>query len=257
MITRHSKIACIVSNSTKAKTIFQRIASHVQFHRPEAGVDLILVVGGDGELLRAMHRYMHLRVPFYGINAGTIGFLANQPSGKLWDKLEKSLPTTLLPLEMTARNIDGEVYQALAMNEVYIFRTTNQAAKFTIKIDGIERIPELVADGALVATPAGSTAYNLSAGGPVLPLGSNIMCLTPICPFRPRRWRGALIPHSSIVEFIINEPMERPVNAVADFHEVEYITHVTIAEHSALPVTLLYDADHGLSDRILKEQFLV
>ena len=170
-------------------------------------------------MLHALHQYMDLEIPFYGINAGSIGFLMNSFHKENFLKnLENSKVTNLYPLEMQAINTNGELSTALAINEVSIFRQSNQAAKFKIKIDNIERMV-LSADGALVSTPAGSSAYNLSAGGPIVPLTSKVLCVTPICPFRPRRWNGALLPVDVNIKFEILEPEKRPVNAVADFYE--------------------------------------
>jgi NAD+ kinase len=199
---------------------------------------------------------MHLHIPFYPINAGTIGFLTNNFTDNILEKISSANPTYIHPLEMIAENINGEKYRALAINEAYIFRTSNQAAKFGIKVNNILRMEELVADGALVATPAGSSAYNLSSGGPILPLGSNMLCLTPICPFRPRRWKGALIPHRSKVRFDIYSPEERPVSAVADFQEFKNAAWIEVQEKQDIKITILFDHDHSLEDRIIKEQFL-
>ncbi len=249
------KIACISGQSDKAQYIRRSIESVIKIQDSIQDADLILVVGGDGELLHALHKYMHLHVPFYPINAGTIGFLTNNFSDDILDKINTANQSNIHPLEMLAENCEGEEYKALAINEVYIFRTSNQAAKFSIEVNGTERMAELVADGALVATPAGSSAYNLSAGGPILPLESNILCLTPICPFRPRRWKGALIPHQCKVRFDIHYAEERPMSAVADFQEFKNVSWVEIQEKRDITITLLFDKDHSLEDRIIKEQF--
>jgi NAD+ kinase len=170
-------------------------------------------------------------------------------------KLTSATETILYPLEMTATDIHGKVHSAIAFNEVSIFRLTNQAVKIRIKIDGVTRMESLVADGALVSTPAGSSAYNSSAGGPIIPLSSKVLCLTSICPFRPKRWQGALLPHNSTITFEILEHEKRPVSAVADFHEFSDIISVTIKESTSRPVRLLFDQNHNLDDRMIKEQF--
>jgi len=252
----YKKISCVCATSTKAQAIYKQIAQKINIHKTVEESDLILVIGGDGELLHALHQYMHLHIPFYPINAGTIGFLTNNFSDNILEKISSSDPSLIHPLEMITEDIDSKKHKAVAFNEVYIYRTSSQAAKFSIKVNNIERMEELVADGALVATPAGSSAYNLSAGGPIVPLGSNILCLTPICSFRPRRWKGALIQNSSIVRFDINSPENRPVNVVADFQEFKNAVWVEIREKKDITITLLFDYDHNLEDRIIKEQFL-
>jgi NAD+ kinase len=252
----YKKISCICAASDKAQAIQEKITKSINIHDSIEESELILVIGGDGELLHALHQYMHLHIPFYPINAGTIGFLTNNFTDNILEKISSANPTYIHPLEMIAENINGEKYRALAINEAYIFRTSNQAAKFGIKVNNILRMEELVADGALVATPAGSSAYNLSSGGPILPLGSNMLCLTPICPFRPRRWKGALIPHRSKVRFDIYSPEERPVSAVADFQEFKNAAWIEVQEKQDIKITILFDHDHSLEDRIIKEQFL-
>jgi NAD+ kinase len=251
----YKKISCICAASIKAHAIQEKIANSINIHDSIEESDLILVIGGDGELLHALHQYMHLHIPFYPVNAGTIGFLTNNFTDNILEKISSAKPTYIHPLEMIAENINGEQYRALAINEAYIFRTSNQAAKFGIKVNNIQRMEELVADGALVATPAGSSAYNLSAGGQILPLGSNMLCLTPICPFRPRRWKGALIPHRSKVRFDVYSPQERPVSVVADFQEFRNAAWVEVQEKEDIKITILFDHDHSLEDRIIKEQF--
>jgi len=224
----------------------------------DQNVDVILVIGGDGTLLHALHYWMHLNKPFYGINAGSIGFLMNNFDIKQDDLLfniQNSKISVIHPLEASVVDIEGRQYKALAINEVSIFRRTNQSAKFKIKVNDIEQMSELVADGALVCTPAGSTAYNLSAGGPVLPIGSNILALTPICPFRPRRWQGALLKHYSTIKFDIIEPTYRPVSAVADFHEFYDVVSVEIKEQSNVSISIMFNQTHSLESRIMKEQF--
>ncbi len=251
----YKKISCISGSFDKAQAIRKKIAQQINIHDSIEESDLIIVIGGDGFVLHALHQYMHLHIPFYPINSGTIGFLTNNFTDNILNKISSANSSYIHPIEMTAENIEGKKYKALAINEAYIFRTSNQAAKFSIKVNNIKRMEELVADGALVATPAGSSAYNLSAGGHILPLGSNLLCLTPICPFRPRRWKGALIPHRSKVRFDVHLPKERPVSAVADFQEFKNAVWVEVQEKEDITITLLFDHDHSLEDRIIKEQF--
>lgn len=250
-----NKIAIVYNSSTKSLGLVRQLELVYKFCQVEEA-EIIVVVGGDGELLHAIHRYMNLDVSFYGINSGNIGFLMNPVIvEKLMDNLQESIISHLYPLKMQAESIDNKTYTALAINEVSIFRKTNQAAKFKIAIDQVERMSELVADGAMVATPAGSSAYNLSAGGPILPLESNVLCLTPICPFRPRRWHGALLPFSTTIKFEILESNKRPVNAAADFQEFNNIKSVLIKSVKNKKIKLLFDKKNSLENRIIKEQF--
>ena len=207
-------------------------------------------------MLQTLHEYMKMKLPFYGINCGSVGFLMNQHAlDNLPERLNRSRPNTLYPLHMYARRTNGKVMQALAFNEVSMFRQGRQAAKIRVSIDHVIRLKELICDGILVATPAGSTAYNFSAGGPIIPLGANVMALTPLVPFRPRRWRGALLNHDSSVNFTILEAHKRPVNAVADFTEFQDVEEVVISEQRKSGVNLLFDPEHNLEERIIKEQF--
>ena len=250
-----SKIALIYNQDFKSLTIIEEIKKLYNYCRIEEA-EVIIVIGGDGELLHNIHRYMHLNVPFYGINLGSIGFLMNPLDTKnLLQNIHESTVSILNPLLMQAEDTDDHVHNALAINEVSIFRKTNQAAKFRIEVNSIERMSKLVADGALVATPAGSSAYNLSAGGPILPLESNMLCLTPICPFRPRRWHGALLPSFATIKFEIFNTNKRPVNATADFQEFNNIKVVTIKSTKDQPIKLLFNKNYTLEDRIIKEQF--
>lgn len=248
------KIAVVCSQSQESLKIAKSLEKIFSKYPPEEA-DLIIVIGGDGSMLHALHKFMHLDIPFYGINAGSIGFLMNNlHTEKFLDNLKNSKITKLYPLEMQAINAAGQEFNALAINEVSIFRKTNQAAKFKIEIDGIERM-ELSADGALVSAPAGSSAYNLSAGGPIVPLTSKVLCLTPICPFRPRRWNGALLPTDVVIKFEIMEYEKRPVNAVADFYEFQNIKSVSVKSTNKKVIRILFDKHHTFEDRVIKEQF--
>ncbi|MGI4752652.1 MAG: NAD kinase [Janthinobacterium lividum] len=250
-----NKIALVYNQNSKSSSSIEEIKKiHTYCNVEDA--DVIMVAGGDGELLHNIHRYMHLNIPFYGVNLGSLGFLMNPLDIKhIIQNIQESTASILNPLLMQAKTVDGQIHKALAINEVSIFRKTNQAAKFRIEVNGVERMSELVADGALVATPAGSSAYNLSAGGHILPLESNMLCLTPICSFRPRRWHGALLPSSASIKFEILNTNKRPVNATADFQEFNNIKSVTIKSTNDKSIKLLFNKNHTLEDRIIKEQF--
>ncbi len=250
------KIAYLASSSPKAlkaKRTLEALYPSVALSEAE----VLIALGGDGFMLETMHEYLDANVSLYGLHCGSVGFLMNEfdPSTFL-ERLEKAKPTPLHPLEMTVhQNRDG-VRKALAFNEVSLLRETRQAAKVQISIDGVVRLQALVCDGVLVATPAGSTAYNLSAHGPIIPLGAPLLALTPISAFRPRRWRGALLSETAHVTFTILEPEKRPVSAVADFTEVRDVTSVSICQSKDHQITLLFDHEHNLDERILREQFL-
>lgn len=250
-----NKIAIIHNNTDRSLEIAANLGKLCQFVEPSSA-DIIIVIGGDGQLLHALHEHMNLGIPFYGINAGSIGFLMNNfhPQDFLYN-LTNSQITNLYPLQMQVEDKNGKTSTALAINEVSIFRKTNQAAKFSIEVDDIMRMPEISADGALVATPAGSSAYNLSSGGRIVPLGSNVLCLTPICPFRPRRWQGAILPATVTIKFNILEYDKRPVSAVADFQEFAYIKTVIVRSVKDKPIKLFFDRHHTFEDRVIKEQF--
>jgi NAD+ kinase len=207
-------------------------------------------------MLQTLHAYMKMKLPFYGINCGTVGFLMNQHElDNLQERIARARPSTLYPLHMYAKRASGKVTQALAFHEVSLFRQSRQAAQLRVAIAHVVRLKELICDGVLVASPAGSTAYNFSAGGPIIPLGAHVIALTPLVPFRPRRWRGALLSHNSCVSFTILEHHKRPVNAVADFTEIQDVTEVVISEQRKSGVSLLFDPEHNLEERIIKEQF--
>ncbi len=218
--------------------------------------DTIVALGGDGVMLQAIHDYMGTGRRIYGMNRGSVGFLMNDYSeDRLRERVQAALPETIRPLEMVAIDADGASHTLMAINEVALFRQSAQAAKIRISVDDKVRLEELICDGVMVATPVGSTAYNLSAHGPILPLDSPLLALTPVSPFRPRRWRGALLPNRAVVRFDILEPGKRPVNAVADHSEVKSVISVTVSESRSATATILFDASHSWSERILAEQF--
>jgi NAD+ kinase len=224
---------------------------------PPEKADVIVPLGGDGFMLETLHRFVGSGLPIYGIHRGSVGFLMNPYRlDDLPERVAGAQPVVLHPLDMTAQQEDGSVRRAIAFNEVSLLRETRQAAKLRIIVDGILRLEELMADGVLVATPVGSTAYNLSAHGPIIPLGAGVLALTPICGFRPRRWRGALLPHSARVHIEVLETDKRPVAAVADFTEVRDVVSVEIHENREIRMTVLSDSDANLEERVLKEQFL-
>ena len=223
---------------------------------PPEDADVIVALGGDGFVLQTLRRFVDSKKPVFGLNRGSVGFLMNDYSNEGLDvRLSKAQAVTLYPLQMIARTTDGKIHESLAINEVSLLRETYQAAKLEIIIDGVTRMEELICDGALVSTPAGSTAYNLSAHGPIIPLSAEILALTPISAFRPRRWRGALLPHDADVVFRIHDTGKRPVSATADDFEVRDVVEVTIREDRNRSFRLLFDPETNLEERILKEQF--
>ncbi|QIE54715.1 NAD kinase [Pikeienuella piscinae] len=222
-----------------------------------AQADVIVALGGDGFMLHTLHDTLHLEAPVYGMNRGSVGFMMNDyGEDDIHTRLNAAERTTIFPLRMKATTVNGMSTEALAINEVSLLRMTFQAAKLRISVDGRERMRELICDGALIATPAGSTAYNLSAHGPILPIESKLMALTPISAFRPRRWRGAVLPQDAVVLIEALEESKRPILAVADSTEVRQISKVEVSFHQQIEINLLYDPGHGLNERILKEQFL-
>lgn len=250
------KIAFLSSSSPealKAKTTFEALYPSVGPQEAE----ILIALGGDGFMLETMHDHLQARTPIYGIHCGSVGFLMNEfSSNDLLERLDKAKPTPLYPLEMTVQHNGGHIMKSLAFNEVSLLRETRQAAKIQISVDDVVRLQELVCDGILISTPAGSTAYNLSAHGPIIPLGAPLLALTPISAFRPRRWKGALLPETAQVTFTILEPKKRPVSAVADFTEARDVTSVSVRQTKEAYATLLFDHDHNLDERILREQFL-
>jgi NAD+ kinase len=207
-------------------------------------------------MLQTLHAFMHIGKPIYGMHRGSVGFLMNEyREDDLPERVAAAKLNILYPLKMTARDADGKALEALAVNEVSLFRRTYQAARLSISVDGHVQLAELICDGVLVSTPAGSTAYNLSVGGPILPLSAPLLALTPISPFRPRRWRGALLPNKAHVTIAVLEAEKRPVSAVADHQEFKNVIAVTIREERSIGLRLLFDPGHALEERILAEQF--
>ena len=220
--------------------------------------DVIVALGGDGFVLHCLHQYGHLNKAIYGMNRGTVGFLLNEYRLEgLHERIAAAQEEELRPLKMHAESVDGKVTEALAFNEVSILRCSSQSANVRIVVDGEERLDKLICDGALVATAAGSTAYNLSAHGPVLPIGSDMLALTPISPFRPRRWRGALLPSSAEIRLENLDPAKRPVIASADHTEIDNVAQLSVTTSDDIAVRMLFDPGHSLNDRILREQFSI
>ena len=224
----------------------------------EDEADLIVALGGDGAMLDTLRRRFNDNKPVYGMHRGTVGFLMNEYNeNDLSERLENAERVKLAPLQMVVTDVNETVHRHLAINEVSLLRQSAQSAKIRILVDGHERLPELSCDGVMIATSAGSTAYNLSAHGPILPLGANLLALTPVSPYRPRRWRGALLRHDAKVRLEVIDPQRRPTSATADNVEVRDIKTVEIHEDRTKSLTVLFDPGHALDERILKEQFLV
>ena len=218
--------------------------------------DVIVALGGDGFMLDTLHRHMQLGLPIFGMNRGTVGFLMNAfEEDRLKERLERATTTTLSPLRMKATRLEGEAVELLAINEVSLHRQTGQASKIRVSIDDRVRIEEIICDGILVATPAGSSAYNHSAHGPILPLSAGVLALTAISPFRPRRWRGALLPRDARVRFDVLDPEKRPVSASPDARETRDVVRVEVQEDRDIAMHLLFDPERNLEERILNEQF--
>jgi NAD+ kinase len=226
---------------------------------PLEEADLVIALGGDGFLLQTLHQMLETRrsLPVFGMNLGTVGFLMNEWRREELDRrLDRARPFKVSPLTMIAETVDGETRELPAINEVSLLRETRQTAKLEVTVNGRIVLPELVCDGILAATPAGSTAYNLSANGPILPLGSAMIALTPISAFRPRRWRGAILPEKARIGIRVLEPDKRPVSAVADQREIRDVASVSIAIDHVRDLTLMFDPEHALDDRITMEQFV-
>jgi NAD+ kinase len=252
----YNSIALLADDHPPAQEAINALRASYNCVSPEEA-DVIVALGGDGFMLSAVHQFMEKGTPIFGMNLGTVGFLMNKFRSKgLHERLLKCQPIKLHALAMKAITIHGDKHSALAINEVSLLRELRLAAKIKIIIDEIDRMEELICDGVLISTSAGSTAYNLSAYGPIIPLGSGLLALTPISPFRPRRWRGALLPENTIIRFEILDPELRPVSAVADFTEIRNVVSVEISQEKNIFPTLLFDPEHNLEERILKEQFL-
>lgn len=249
------KIAFASSNTPEAISALAELEKRYG-NAPDTNADVIVALGGDGFMLQTQHKYMNSGRKIFGMNKGTIGFLMNEFHVEgLIERIEKSEENVIHPLNMVATDKSGIQHRAKAINEVSLLRQSYQAASLKVRVDGKDRIESLICDGALVATPAGSTAYNLSANGPILPLDAPLLALTPVSAFRPRRWRGALLSNRASVEFIINEPEKRPVNAVADHTEVKSVLRVEIREDRKSSGRLMFDPEHSWDERILAEQF--
>ncbi len=249
------KLHFVASESPEAQAMLANLRARYG-DAGEKDAKIIVALGGDGFMLQTLHGFLGRGVPIYGMNFGSVGFLMNAfHEDDLSSRLEAAEPAHIHPLLMKAVS-RGRASDAIAFNEVSLLRQTRQAAKLKISVDGTVRLSELACDGILVSTPAGSTAYNLSAHGPILPIDSALLAMTPLSPFRPRRWRGALLPHQVQIRFDILEPEKRPVSAVADNIEVRDVSRVDVAEDRSITMTMLFDAGHSLDERILAEQFL-
>ncbi len=253
---KFSRLSFRASKTPSALAAYKALSRHYG-DVPVTKADAIVALGGDGFALATLHATRSLGLPVYGMNQGSVGFLMNEyAEAGLLERLEAAEAAEVHPLRMTAEQVDGNVVQALAINEVSLLRSGPQAAKMRISVDGKVRMAELVCDGALVCTPAGSTAYNYSAHGPILPIGADILALTAMAAFRPRRWRGALLPATAVVVIEVMEHEKRPVNAVADSTEVRNVVRVAICSEPGVTHTLLFDPGHGLEERLIREQFV-
>ena len=251
----HATIAFLSSGTPEADAALERLSATYGNIDPDAA-DVVVALGGDGLMLQVLHRFMGSGKPIYGMNRGSVGFLMNEyGEERLHERLAAAESSMVHPLVMTVVDRDGTVSTSRAINEVSLLRQSSQVAKVRISVDGRERLSELVADGLLVATPAGSTAYNLSANGPILPLDAPLMALTPISAFRPRRWRGALLSDKARVSVEVLEAEKRPVAATADHYEIKDVRSIEIAMDHATGLVLLSDPGHSLDERILREQF--
>ena len=259
-MAKRARLALLASATDQAQTAAEALARAADWV-PLDEAETVVVLGGDGFMLQTLHQMLDNGplIPAYGLNLGTVGFLMNKhrSSREIGERVARARSIDVAPLAMVATTQSGTEHRFCAINEVSLLRETRQTAKLEVTVNGKVRIPELACDGVLVATPAGSTAYNLSANGPILPLGSAMLALTPISPFRPRRWRGAILPDFSEIRFRVLEPDKRPVAAVADQKELREIAEVSVAIDADKRLTLLFDRGHSLDERIVTEQFQV
>jgi len=250
------RIAFAAATHDEARAAEARLKARYA-HVPPEEADIVVALGGDGFMLQTLHAFMQKRTPIFGMNRGSVGFLMNTyEEDGLLERLARAEPINLRPLHMTVEDIEGRRHEALAINEVSLLRDTSFAAKIRIHVDGVTRMEEMICDGALVSTPAGSTAYNNAVHGPILPLGAELLALTPISAFRPRHWRGALLPQHAQVVFEVLDPKQRRVRAAADFNEVRDAQRITVEVNGTVSPTLLFDPEHNLEERIIKEQFV-
>src|SRR5438309_4234532 len=253
--SRYDRIAFVASSSSEAQAAFRQLTQSYGNCDPKEA-DVVVALGGDGLMLQTLHQHMRSGKPIYGMHRGTVGFLMNEFSTHdLHARLAAARESVIHPLLMRATDAHGAIHHHHAINEVALFRQTHQAARLRILIDDRERMAELIADGVLVATPAGSTAYNLSAQGPIIPINAALLALTPISPFRPRRWRGALLPNTASVVIEVLEGEKRPVAAVADHDEARDVRRVEVISDKTISMRMLFDPGHSLRERILSEQF--
>lgn len=256
MTGSHAAMAFMVSEHPGAREAAERLSERYGSVPPKQA-DVLVVLGGDGFMLHTLHEHSDLGVPVFGMRLGDVGFLMNRHGeDELPERIAAARQVELTPLAMRAGDEKGDEHEGLAINEVSLLRQINQAAHLRILVNGYERVERLVADGALVATAAGSTAYNLSAHGPILPLGTEAVVLTPISPFRPRRWQGAILPASAKVRFEVLQPQRRPVSVTADYDEFRHVSWVEVEQNRHIRHRLLFDPEHSLEERILNEQFL-
>lgn len=253
--SKFERIAFVASEVPEAQNARAKLAKQYGDAKPEKA-EAIVALGGDGLMLQTLHRFINDKIPIYGMNRGSVGFLMNDyREDDLLQRLNAAEISRIHPLSMVATDSTGKVHKGLAINEVSLFRERYQAAKLQISIDEVLRMEELICDGVLVATPAGSTAYNLSAHGPILPIKAPLLALTPISPFRPRRWRGALVPNKVHIAIDVLENVKRPVSAVADHFEIRDVVRVEIEKARTIELFMMFDRDHGLEERVLSEQF--
>jgi NAD+ kinase len=251
----YERLAFVASDTPDAQRALKKLTQRYG-NQPPTQAEAIVALGGDGLMLQTLHRHMRDQIPIFGMNCGSVGFLMNDyREDALIDRLARADVARIHPLAMVATDSEGRTHKALAINEVSLFRETAQAAKLKISIDGTQRMEELICDGVLVATPAGSTAYNLSAHGPIVPLNAPLIALTPISPFRPRRWRGALLSNKTRISIEVLEAAKRPVSAVADHFETRAVVRVEIEKARQIELYVMCDADRSLGERILSEQF--